>query len=664
MFKRIGWAAALLCLLAGLLALPAAAEGTSESTVFYPTEEEIRDARSALAARPQTYSLADAAAMRIVFERAEEALSVRRSVVPIDDLEIDPDQLLPLLNDIAYENPYGYMVSRVGMVMTDDKVLNISMVLNSQEDCDRMLARVLRLTEDAQNNCATDLEKVIYVHDWLVQNIAYDSANMNTVILDDHNMRNALLEGRAVCDGYSKTYICVLNRLGIPAVLVTSSQLNHAWSLVQLDGQWYHVDCTFDDALCPTSDKLGRCLHSNLLTSTDWMLGSGHNCADMAAFAPTISGFSNIVSAADDTSYETAWWRTVMTPFYPTDGDWYYLENSYQGRLLWTPELSLTSTQEAVAPGVGAKSLAIANNILYLTQDGSNIISYSMDTENHALTRSQPITCNSLGLATLWDGVYTAVVQNTYDQTLERIVTLPESSYPPSPTAIPTAVPTAKPTAKPTAVPTAVPTARPTATPTAKPTAAPTARPTAAPTAVPTYTGWKTEDGKQFWYENGVKQGTTGRGKEIYDPGTDAWYWLDAIQGGAKAVDKEVYMDYEGMQGDPKWVRYDPDGRMVKGWYTNENGTYYYDLITGAMAKGDILLNGVHYGFDPATGVMLDKAWLTIDGGDYWYEGGIRQGCRLNADGTPDLSYRGKEIYDPASDAWYWLDNVDYGKKA
>ncbi|MEE0800347.1 MAG: hypothetical protein U0L91_03600 [Gemmiger sp.] len=178
------------------------------------------------------------------------------------------------------------------------------------------------------------------------------------------------------------------------------------------------------------------------------------------------------------------------------------------------------------------------------------------------------------------------------------------------------------------------------------------------------YTGWKTENGKQFWYENGVKQGTTGRGKEIYDPDSDAWYWLDAIQGGAKAVDKEVYMDYEGMQGDPKWVRYDPDGRMVKGWYTNENGTYYYDLISGAMTKGDILLEGVHYGFDTATGVMLDKAWLTIDGGDYWYEGGIRQGCRLNADGTPDLSYRGKEIYDPASDAWYWLDNVDCGKKA
>ena len=38
--------------------------------------------------------------------------------------------------------------------------------------------------------------------------------------------------------------------------------------------------------------------------------------------------------------------------------------------------------------------------------------------------------------------------------------------------------------------------------------------------SVSTYTGWKTVNGKDYWYENGVKQGTTGRGKEIPTPGT------------------------------------------------------------------------------------------------------------------------------------------------
>ena len=36
--------------------------------------------------------------------------------------------------------------------------------------------------------------------------------------------------------------------------------------------------------------------------------------------------------------------------------------------------------------------------------------------------------------------------------------------------------------------------------------------------------GWEEENGVKYWYENGIRQGTEGRGKEIYDPGSDAWY--------------------------------------------------------------------------------------------------------------------------------------------
>jgi len=56
------------------------------------------------------------------------------------------------------------------------------------------------------------------------------------------------------------------------------------------------------------------------------------------------------------------------------------------------------------------------------------------------------------------------------------------------------------------------------------------------------YTGWKTEDGIEYWYENDIKQGLEGRGKEIFD-GT-AWYWLDSVDGGKKAVSKDVYQEY------------------------------------------------------------------------------------------------------------------------
>ncbi len=146
---------------------------------------------------------------------------------------------------------------------------------------------------------------------------------------------------------------------------------------------------------------------------------------------------------------------------------------------------------------------------------------------------------------------------------------------------------------------------------------------------------WMGDGDKDYWYEHDVRQGTYGdpknirdtlygieRGREIYDPHSDGWYWLDAVYGGAKAVDKEVWMPYvfqedfeKGINKQGKWVRYNQYGKMIKGWYTpvgNDmilytpqiGNVYYYDLITGAMAKGWIEIDGSQYHFDETTGVL------------------------------------------------------------
>ena len=208
--------------------------------------------------------------------------------------------------------------------------------------------------------------------------------------------------------------------------------------------------------------------------------------------------------------------------------------------------------------------------------------------------------------------------------------------------------------------------------------------------------GWKEENGIKYWYENGVRQGVkynadgsidvSYRGKEIYDPESDAWYWLDSVQDGARAVSKDVYQESEaGEWGDKtgddgktygKWVRYDADGHMVKGWQDTDNGRYYFDPIYGTMAKGDAIIDGVSYHFNKDTGILENAAvdddgnsliidgWHNVGGTSYWYENGVRQGVKYNADGSIDKYYRGKEIYDPDSDAWYWLDSVQDGAKA
>ncbi|MEE0801531.1 MAG: hypothetical protein U0L91_09670, partial [Gemmiger sp.] len=61
---------------------------------------------------------------------------------------------------------------------------------------------------------------------------------------------------------------------------------------------------------------------------------------------------------------------------------------------------------------------------------------------------------------------------------------------------------------------------------------------------------------------------------------------------------KDVYQESDG----GKWVRYDANGQMVKGWQITKEGRCYFDPISGAMAKGTVVINGVTYHFDEITG--------------------------------------------------------------
>lgn len=129
---------------------------------------------------------------------------------------------------------------------------------------------------------------------------------------------------------------------------------------------------------------------------------------------------------------------------------------------------------------------------------------------------------------------------------------------------------------------------------------------------------WVNVDGRDYWYEDWKRQGWNSadddyRGKEIYDPASDAWYWLDNVQQGAKAVNKNVYQESESAfpdreDGTGKWVRYDENGRMVKGWYPGEypvrDRIYYFEERTGAMAKGEVEIDGVTYYFHYHTGIL------------------------------------------------------------
>ena len=635
----------------GTTALPVWAQTpeTADSSVVEVegTLENIIAARETLAARPATLAEDDnnIQAAQTMVERVANAVKNHTETtekVNIKDLNLDKDLVLSTLADLNARMEGGEAISKLSCYYSRDTGLAVAIGLEycTAQDVAAMQVKLDQLVDQANTLCQTDREKVFYVHEWLVQNIAYDREHLSDDVQDDHNLRGALLEGTAVCDGYAKTYALTLRKLGITGVLVTSKDIGHAWNMVELDGNWYQVDCTWDDPV-DGSDQLGYCMHKHLLCTTEEM-NTNHNDDgdDSVAFDLENLGTQNIVNLATDDTYENTWWKDKKSAIFPCGGDWYYASGE---RLFWRDDLGDCDSNLAHEDdsGVVAGSIALDGTLLVATdrqacEQSSWIKQYELDPASHEVTEKKKESLQSIGIAAQWDGIYYAVSQQEYHQDVRQYIKTRDI---PVPTATPTAVPTATPTATPV---------KPTATPTATP-----VKPTATPASG--YTGWKTVNGKDYWYENGVKQGTTGRGKEIYDPDSDAWYWLDANRGGAKAVSKDVCQESNG----GKWVRYDANGHMIKGWDTNDDGTYYFDLVTGAMTKGDATIDGLPCSFDTVTGIGLNCAWKHINGKDYWYEGGKRQGYDPN-----NAAYRGKEIYDPTSNGWYWLDNVQQGAKA
>lgn len=79
--------------------------------------------------------------------------------------------------------------------------------------------------------------------------------------------------------------------------------------MVELDGNWYQVDCTWDDPV-DGSDQLGYCMHKHLLCTTEKM-NTNHNDDgdDSVAFDLENLGTQNIVNLATDDTYENTWWK-------------------------------------------------------------------------------------------------------------------------------------------------------------------------------------------------------------------------------------------------------------------------------------------------------------------------------------------------------------------
>ena len=123
---------------------------------------------------------------------------------------------------------------------------------NSKQAIDQAFAQIEQVKNQImQNKTGNTYEDIKMVHDYLVDNINYDSSLSKQNI---YSIYGALVNRECVCEGYARAFKYLLDELDIACVMVigtaTNSQgetENHAWNYVQLNGNWYAVDSTWDD---------------------------------------------------------------------------------------------------------------------------------------------------------------------------------------------------------------------------------------------------------------------------------------------------------------------------------------------------------------------------------------------------------------------------------
>lgn len=197
--------------------------------------------------------------------------------------------------NLAYDTSGNVQTYNFSFSSSGNKISKIGIkngyVYSKQEYAAKLAAcnsAAAEITDGVAQSGFSQAQQVLIIHDRLAARVAYDTG-LNAY--NNSDITGALLDGLAVCTGYSSAMRFVLSKIGITATLCSSDTLNHVWNVVTVDGLKYHVDVTWDDVV---PDVLGRVHHNYLLKSTSCLLNdSAHSASDFTDTSPVSTAYDN-----------------------------------------------------------------------------------------------------------------------------------------------------------------------------------------------------------------------------------------------------------------------------------------------------------------------------------------------------------------------------------
>ena len=181
-----------------------------------------------------------------------------------------------IINDVISQDDYlHYTLEKYSYVFEGyegDVTIKFNFnYMETKEQADYVTYRIEEILGEMITDDMDDYQKEKAVHDYIVQNVNYDTT------LSENTAYAALTKGNTVCQGYALLAYKMLNRAGIETRIIEgATEAPHLWNLVQLDGKWYHLDCTWDDPV-PSRDGYISYKYFNL---TDEQMRADHSWVD------------------------------------------------------------------------------------------------------------------------------------------------------------------------------------------------------------------------------------------------------------------------------------------------------------------------------------------------------------------------------------------------
>lgn len=174
----------------------------------------------------------------------------------------------------------------------------------------------------------TDLQKALWVYDYLALNFQYDTSYAI------HDSYTFLKKKKGVCDSYSKTFLQLMEKLGIPcarALFIKDESIDpantesHSWNIIKLDGEYYHIDATWGD---PVPNRVGLVNHSYFLLSSD-KLNATDTKLNHSRYQTSENYNLGITNAScNNTKYDSGYaWSGSNAPITYYDGNFYVLKD-------------------------------------------------------------------------------------------------------------------------------------------------------------------------------------------------------------------------------------------------------------------------------------------------------------------------------------------------